>query len=175
MNLAKLYFPHFHISPYIDKINVQAFSTMKFQTKSLAETKKIAQKILQLLSKHNLNTVAFTGDLGTGKTTITQLIGKELKIKKPIQSPTYVLMREYEISPSKKSPFNKLIHIDAYRLGPKDTEIFDLPELFADKTNLVMIEWANRIKNALPQKYLDVNIKFDGKKRIFKVSPTPIN
>ncbi len=100
--------------------------------------------------------VALQGDLGAGKTTFTQALAGELGIREAIQSPTYVLMKDYPISFGR---FTKLVHIDAYRLDKPEEFAALKPELFLNNPeNLVVIEWPERIVGQLPSP--DVILKF---------------
>ena len=76
------------------------------KTKSIEETKKIAEILLRKISAlqearpHTKKTASFitlSGDLGAGKTTFTQQIGELLKIKEKINSPTFVISKTYDI------------------------------------------------------------------------------
>ena len=70
-----------------------------------------AEVLKKLKTKNTATVVALSGDLGAGKTTFVQALGKELGVTETMQSPTYVLMKKYEIK--KALPFKTLVHIDA--------------------------------------------------------------
>lgn len=96
--------------------------------------------------------LALTGELGSGKTAFAQGFAKGLGVKESVLSPTFVLMREH---PLKNNTFKKFIHIDCYRLeDPKELEMLGWNKLVADPANLMLIEWADRIFNLLPARYL---------------------
>ena len=81
----------------------------------------LAKKIINKLARQKSNgaiVLALTGDLGTGKTTLTKEIAKQLGIKKNIISPTFVIMKFYFLPKNQKILPNlkKLVHLDAYRL-----------------------------------------------------------
>ena len=125
-------------------------------THSPAETGKIAGKLLPLLAAKKI--VCLYGELGSGKTTFVQGLAKALGIKKNIPSPTFILIREY---PIEKLPITKLIHVDCYRLeSEKDIRAVDLKELWQNKRNLVVIEWAERIKSILPKERTDLCFEY---------------
>lgn len=137
---------------------------MKIKFKK-SEIKDISKKILdKILQQDNTKAivVAFSGDLGSGKTTMTQEIAKHLKIKEKIISPTFVIMKSYNInSVSEYYPyFKKLIHIDAYRLEAHE-ELLKIgwSELEDDKNNLIIIEWPERVSKSLSVKPLNVVFK----------------
>ncbi len=119
-------------------------------TFTLKEIKIIAENILKKVSKNNLKTasmITLSGSLGVGKTTITQEIGKLLGVKEKITSPTFVIMKKYNI---KNKTFKYLIHIDAYRLK-NSQELFNIGwnELFFEKENLIIIEWPENVPECI--------------------------
>jgi tRNA threonylcarbamoyladenosine biosynthesis protein TsaE len=125
---------------------------VKFSKK---EIPKISQKLLERILKMKNNkakVVALSGELGAGKTTLTQEIAKQIGINENVISPTYIIMKIYEINPSSKyySSFKNLIHIDAYRLDSY-LELLKIgwEELKKDKDNLIIIEWPENVKNCL--------------------------
>lgn len=127
---------------------------------SVKETQKLAKKILPSLKNKNL--ICLYGSLGSGKTTFVQGLAQALGIKKRIISPTFILAREHEIKGSKfkKLKSVKLIHIDCYRVSSeKDIRSIDLIELWSDPKNLIIIEWAEKIKKILPKERIDIKFK----------------
>ncbi len=104
--------------------------------------------------------LCLTGELGSGKTTFAQGVLKGLGTKGPWTSPTFVVMKEYHI---KVRPFPSptcrrgipqgrtlsVYHIDAYRVGPKDILNLGWKEIIADKKNVVIVEWPERIKKII--------------------------
>jgi tRNA threonylcarbamoyladenosine biosynthesis protein TsaE len=115
--------------------------------KDLTKTARLIVEKISNNKNEKAVILAISGDLGTGKTTITQEIAKILGIKESLVSPTFVIMKKYDI---KNGAFKKLIHIDAYRLE-KEAELIHLgwEELISDKDNLIIIEWPERIVNSL--------------------------
>lgn len=97
--------------------------------------------------------VALTGELGSGKTTLVQGIGQGLRIKSLIKSPSFVIIHEYNGS-------LPLYHFDLYRLN-KVEEIFSLgyEEYFYQKKGVVVIEWAEKMKDLLPVEYLQITLE----------------
>lgn len=123
---------------------------MEIITKSAQETFDLGRKIGSNLSVKNqvssVNSVvyALVGDLGAGKTTFIQGFAKGLGIKNKIISPTFILMRKY----------GRLYHLDLYRLeGDVEREVKNLgvEEIWDDSKNVVIIEWAEKIKDMLPK------------------------
>lgn len=135
---------------------------MKHLSKSVGETTQVAQefvnKIKQLKSDKAVVAGLF-GDLGSGKTTFTQALGKILGVEEVMTSPTFVIEKRYNLDGS--LGFKKLIHIDAYRLD-SDGEILNLnfQEDLNNPDNLILIEWPERVSGALPEDILRINFKF---------------
>lgn len=102
---------------------------------------------------------ALSGPLGSGKTFFCQLLGKKLKTRSRITSPTFSIMHCY----SAKTETGKKIrfyHMDAYRLrSAKDAVDLNLPQIFKDKNNIALVEWAEKIKSLLPKKTLYIKFK----------------
>lgn len=101
--------------------------------------------------------LALTGDLGAGKTTLTQSIGKKLGVTENMISPTFVIMKQYRL---KTSDYRLLVHIDAYRLD-SSAEMMTLgfDTLIADPENLIVIEWPERIADILPADCIRVSLE----------------
>ncbi len=108
--------------------------------------------------------VTLSGDVGAGKTTFVQMLAKELAVSAIVQSPTYVLMKKYDISKNKILPdFHTLVHLDLYRLGKPDEFAALKPEQFLnDPHTLVCVEWPERVGNALPKSDVSVHFSSDG-------------
>lgn len=94
---------------------------------------------------------ALIGTLGSGKTTFTKALAKNLKIKHHVTSPTFVLMNRYKFQKN-KNPF-WLFHLDIYRLKKyQDVKALGLEEIWRNKDSVVVIEWADKILRHLPKK-----------------------
>jgi len=137
---------------------------MKFLSKSLVETSKIAKDFLNKISSLKSNQaliVGLFGDLGSGKTTFTQAVGKILGIKEVMTSPTFVIEKRYDLTG--KYNFKKLIHIDAYRLeSSKEILNLNFEADLKEPTNLILIEWPEKIIEALPKKLTKIMFTFVG-------------
>jgi tRNA threonylcarbamoyladenosine biosynthesis protein TsaE len=87
--------------------------------------------------------VTLSGDLGAGKTTLTQEVAKVLGVTDQITSPTFVIMKKYKTT---HTVFKTLIHIDAYRLNSSaELQHLGFEELMQDSTNLIVVEWPERV------------------------------
>ncbi len=105
----------------------------------------------------NAAVFALTGDLGAGKTTFVQGFFKGLGFKKRSQSPTFIIMRRRSMPrPLARSPrraaFSDVFHVDAYRLkSAAHLAALDFEDVLASPRNIVLIEWADRVKKILPK------------------------
>jgi len=118
---------------------------------------KIANNLILKIIKNKKTTatvVALSGELGSGKTNLTQEIASLLGIKENIISPTFVIMKKYKIL---NNEFKNLIHIDAYRME-KSIELLHLnwEELISDKDNLIFIEWPEKVSDIIPKTAIEV-------------------
>ena len=123
---------------------------MKLEVNSTQEMQHLGAVIAQTAQAHDL--LLLNGDLGAGKTTLTQGIGRALGIKRPVKSPTFTIVREY---PEAKLP---LFHMDFYRLENDDLSSIDLSAYMAEP-GLVVIEWPEIVQEQLPEEYLQIIIK----------------
>jgi tRNA threonylcarbamoyladenosine biosynthesis protein TsaE len=97
--------------------------------------------------------IAFTGDLGAGKTLLVQGLARGLEVSEAyyVTSPTYTLINEY---PGRHT----LFHIDLYRIeGETDMEEIGLLEIL-DGDGVIAVEWAERLRHNLPVERLDVRL-----------------
>lgn len=119
-------------------------------TKNSKETRNLGRKIGASLLPGDV--VALMGELGSGKTTLIQGLAEGLKVADFVTSPTFILIGEY----SGKHPF---IHVDLYRLEEeKDIEDLGILEYF-DGRGIVAIEWAERMKDLLPENLIEIKIE----------------
>lgn len=93
--------------------------------------------------------ITMNGDLGAGKTTMTKGIALGLGIDKIVNSPTFTIMKIYDGRLT-------LYHLDVYRINNAESD-FELEEYF-EMDGLCVIEWANQIKELLPDNYMNINI-----------------
>ncbi len=129
---------------------------------TLENLSNIARDIIKKAHDQKSNSavvVALQGDLGAGKTTLTQEIARVLFIKERVISPTFIIMKKYEAIDEK---FKYLIHIDAYRLE-KSEELFKLgfQKLLEDKDNLIIIEWPENVPDCIPKNAIRVKLSHE--------------
>lgn len=133
----------------------------KLTTKSEMETIRIAQDFES--EKFPNMIICLDGELGSGKTVFTKGIANALGIKEPITSPTFSIIKEYD----GELP---LYHMDVYRLDG-NTDGIGIEEYF-NKGGVVVIEWADTIKDILPKEYLHIKFKvIDENKRLLILTP----
>jgi tRNA threonylcarbamoyladenosine biosynthesis protein TsaE len=119
---------------------------------TLKKLNQIATKVLRLAHETDKDTatvIALKGELGSGKTTLTQEIAKILKVKESVISPTFVIIKKYKVE---DKFFRHLIHIDAYRLNnSEELRKLGWQEIFENKTNLIIIEWPEQVPECIPK------------------------
>lgn len=121
---------------------------LKVITNSVEETHELGKKIAEF-SKPNM-VFLFDGDLGAGKTTLTQGIAKGLGVKRIVTSPTFNILKIYNDG---RMP---LYHIDAYRLEGCHQDLgFDE---FLDDDGITVIEWSEYVPSLVPENRLIVTI-----------------
>jgi len=123
-------------------------------TKSEDETKAQGELIGRDLLPGSI--IILVGDLGSGKTTFTKGLAKGIGVKKRIISPTFTIIRMYEIKNNQKTIKN-LYHIDLYRLESSDeTQNLGLEEIIGNKENVVVVEWPEKIQHLLPKNRIEI-------------------
>ncbi len=136
----------------------------KFVTKSAAETAEVAYNLgIKILSGA---VIAFTGDLGAGKTTFIKGLARGLGYLGEVSSPTFAIVHEYV---GGRLP---LYHFDMYRVDGWEslysTGFFD----YMETESVLAVEWSENIENALPDDLITVDIKRgnDDNERIITIS-----
>lgn len=139
---------------------------MELRTQKGADFARVAVALDQVIDTFNTDSatvVALSGDLGAGKTTLTQFVAKHFGVDEVVQSPTFVIMKLY---PVEHERYERLIHIDAYRIEKEEEmQTLGLHRLVADPKNLILIEWPEKIAGLLPENKITVSIEHDGEGR----------
>lgn len=126
---------------------MQRYTTsMNFTISSVADLETIAQDIVRRCESFDGNQAVvctLSGDLGAGKTTLTQAIARVLGVTETLQSPTFVIRKRYTTT---HPTIKQLIHIDAYRLqnGEEIKKIQFERDLLEPHT-LICLEWPEQI------------------------------
>lgn len=114
---------------------------MLFVSGSVEETERIGAELAQRLPAGSV--VAFSGDLGAGKTAFVRGMARGLGIRERITSPTFTIVNEYEGGTC------PLFHFDLYRLGGED-ELFDIGwEDYLARGGISAVEWSERAPEAM--------------------------
>ena len=120
-------------------------------SRSPTQTRRIGMRLGEMLQPGDV--IGLEGNLGAGKTTMVQGIASGWGSYDSVSSPTYVLVNVY-----RRLDRNQLFHLDAFRLENSE-EAIDLDiDAMLDQGPL-LIEWADRIKEALPENYLWINMR----------------
>lgn len=115
---------------------------------------------IRSIQEDKINLITLKGDLGAGKTTFVQELGKYLKITEPISSPTFTIMKVYELDSD--SGFERLVHMDAYRIEDESELIpLRLFEIMDDEKNLLCVEWPELIPTAMANSRINIEIKIN--------------
>lgn len=127
---------------------------MEKTVKTLAEFEEEAARFARSLAPRELGAmlVTLSGELGAGKTAFVKAVARALGVEGVVTSPTFVLEKIYLLPfGDSASTFARLVHIDAYRLsGGSELAPLGFDELMRDAGNLVMLEWPEMVKDALP-------------------------
>ena len=114
---------------------------MEYRSGSEAQTEAIGAQLAQSLKPGTV--IAFTGDLGAGKTAFTRGLVQGLGIDQRVTSPTFTIVNEYE---GGRLP---LFHFDMYRLESSD-ELFDIGwEDYLARGGICAVEWSERVADVL--------------------------
>jgi tRNA threonylcarbamoyladenosine biosynthesis protein TsaE len=129
---------------------------MTYTTHSVEETEAVAARLAERLRGGEC--IALDGDLGAGKTQFVRGLVRGLGGHvRAVSSPTYVLLNVYE------SGRLSVYHLDAYRVGSEDLEGIGFGELL-EQNGVVVVEWAERVRDLLPPGTIRVRIEPIGKR-----------
>ena len=114
---------------------------MEFVTNSPAETEALGAALAKRLAPGTV--IAYTGDLGAGKTAFTRGLARGLGYGEPVTSPTYTIVNEYL---GGRLP---LFHFDMYRLGSAE-DLWDIGwEDYLDRGGVCAVEWSENVADAM--------------------------
>ena len=124
---------------------------MEYRTQSVEQTQQLGCRLAEYLTPGAV--VAFTGDLGAGKTAFTQGIARGMGVTERVTSPTFTIVNEYE---GGKMP---LFHFDMYRLGSSE-DLFDIGwEDYLARGGVCVVEWSEIVEDALDDYCVRVDIR----------------
>ena len=123
-------------------------NSLEFTSRSAEQTRRLGMRLGGLL--HAGDVVALSGDLGSGKTTFIQGVARGWGSTDAVSSPTFVLVNQY-----RRPDGEKLHHMDAYRMeSALEAEDLDLEAML--ESGALLVEWAERISDALPVERLSL-------------------
>jgi tRNA threonylcarbamoyladenosine biosynthesis protein TsaE len=128
--------------------------TWQTHSTSSNETELLGEKIGQRLKGGE--TIELVSDLGGGKTTFVRGLAKGLGSLDNVASPSFTIKREYYTNDL------TMQHFDFHRLHEPGEILHDLAEVVNQPTNVVVVEWADKVQGVLPAKRLTVTIKPTG-------------
>ena len=124
---------------------------MTYVTNSPAETEALGQRLAERLQPGDV--IAYTGDLGAGKTAFTRGLARGLGITERITSPTFTIANEYQ---GGRLP---LFHFDLYRLGSSE-ELYEIGwEDYLARGGVCAVEWSEIVADALEEDCIRVDIR----------------
>ncbi|MFP3391476.1 tRNA (adenosine(37)-N6)-threonylcarbamoyltransferase complex ATPase subunit type 1 TsaE [Brevibacillus sp. SIMBA_040] len=125
--------------------------TYTWRLSGAVQTQRFAACLADQLQPGDL--LALEGDLGAGKTTFTQGLGRGLGVRQVVNSPTFTIIKEYQ----GRLP---LYHMDVYRVGD-DVDSLGLDDYFFGE-GVCVVEWASLIEEVLPNERLTVYLRTEG-------------
>ncbi len=122
------------------------------------QTRNVGLHLGQVLQPGDV--VLLFGQIGSGKTALTQGIASGLQVDSYVQSPTFTLVVEHDGVSASGRPI-RLYHLDLYRIDdPGEIDTFGHEEYLDDPDGIVVIEWPERLTAAIPDEHLLINIEY---------------
>ena len=136
---------------------------LNFEIKRFDDYNEVIENILD---ENSSKIILFNGDLGSGKTTLIQLICKKLKIKEKVLSPTFNLINEYQINNN-----FKVYHFDLYRIKSIQ-ELIEIDFIdYINSGNYCLIEWPEICKDLIDINFKEIFIDIISEdKRLIKIN-----
>lgn len=124
---------------------------MQYLTGGPEETEALGERLAGIVKSGAV--IAYTGDLGAGKTAFTRGLARGLGITERVTSPTFTIVNEYE---GGRLP---LFHFDMYRLGSSD-ELYDIGwEDYLSRGGVCAVEWSEIVEDALEGDVIGIDIR----------------
>lgn len=131
---------------------ILAENSLEFTSRSADQTRRLGMRLGGLLRAGDV--IALTGDLGSGKTTFIQGVAQGWGSTDQVSSPTFVLVNQY-----RRPDGAKLHHMDAYRMeSAQEAEDLDIEAML--ESGSLLVEWAERISDALPAERLTLELSW---------------
>ncbi len=147
--------------------------TWELFSQNTEQTQRVAQRLGELVRGGEL--LLLDGQLGAGKTTFTQGLARGMNISATVSSPTFTLLKEYQVEPrpaslavaqqavgfpASPSSQKVLYHFDLYRLDDPD-ELYDLGfEEYIGSSGVCVVEWADKVVGFWPDERLRIRLTF---------------
>ncbi|MFI3291179.1 MAG: tRNA (adenosine(37)-N6)-threonylcarbamoyltransferase complex ATPase subunit type 1 TsaE [Opitutales bacterium] len=129
-----------------------------YTSNSVEETEEIACAFASEIAPDAF--ICLSGDLGSGKTAFVRGMAKFLDVKTQVKSPSFNICNIYP---------EGLVHIDAYRISSHfDVDDFLIEELAKDPS-FICVEWAENIKDFIPETHYNLVLSIEGEKHIIKL------
>ena len=134
---------------------------MKFISKTEKDTFNFAKNIAKDFKGGEI--ISLVGDLGAGKTVFSQGVASGLGIKEKVNSPTFVVMKIYDVS---NNDIKIFCHVDAYRLSSfAELEAIGISDYLGQKDVVTVIEWANKVSSGLPDNVIKYKLSHKSEER----------
>lgn len=127
----------------------------KFISNSVKETQEVAYNFTVKIKKSQL--ICFQGNLGAGKTTFIQSVLSYFKAEKPYTSPTFVIMKKYDVE---NEFIETIYHIDAYRIDSLSLKELGWDEIIQAPKTLILLEWPEKVSEVIPKNAQYVDMKW---------------
>lgn len=130
----------------------------KWTTASAEATREIGAAlgcavVAEMAAAQRAQVVTLSGDLGAGKTTFAQGFLGALGAEGPYTSPTFTIMKTYELSDGRTA-----YHIDPYRIGVEDLQALGWEEMCADSRAIILLEWPSIVAEIVPESAVRVTL-----------------
>jgi tRNA threonylcarbamoyladenosine biosynthesis protein TsaE len=135
-------------------------------------TRKLGERLARFLVIGDV--LLLHGDLGAGKTTLTQGILNGLNVESPGQSPTFILVSEHK-GELATGALVAIRHLDLFRLNdPAELDSFGYEDLLNAVDGVTIVEWPERAGDSLPGQYVLIELDFGGEdQRVIRISEVP--
>jgi tRNA threonylcarbamoyladenosine biosynthesis protein TsaE len=128
---------------------------LEFMSRSAEQTQRLGARLGTLLQGGDV--ICLEGPLGSGKTSLTQGIGRGWGARRPLVSPSFVLIREY----AREEDEEKLYHVDLYRVSSaEEAWALGVDDFLGTEDAVSVIEWAERAQSLIPPEHLWIKLDF---------------
>lgn len=132
-------------------------NTLDFISRSPEQTRRMGMRLGKMLETGDI--ICLQGELGAGKTTLVQGVAQGWGSLDKVSSPTFIIVNMY-----RRADQSELYHLDTYRLeNSAEAAMLDLDEMLA--AGPLLIEWAERIEEILPQERLWIRLEHLGEEQ----------